>query len=296
MTADNKISLRALIKNTRMNHNISLADAISSSKSSLSRFENGKTELAVDLMLDTFDRVGLSFFDLHVQTNHFTPFWEQTADQLQLAIVAGDEARANRAIAAYAAATATQPSPLDEIYMILFHSMQQLCDFPHVLKSDCKLTTEDQHRVLDFLAGKTVWHMLDFMLLQYSQWFMTIEAAQTGFDLMAALVTDKELGNPNFLYRLAFFDAAVTIAQHLQMFGKDVTAPVRALTSTALQIHMSPQRALLMHLIIAQNQPKPTPEIATNISSLRTIGLAVLADRLQLWHTTSCDAQEATNE
>lgn len=296
MTANRKIPLRALIKNTRLNHHISLADAISSSKSSLSRFESGKTELATDLILETFERVGLSFFDLHVQTNHFTPLWEQTTDSMQLAIASGDASAAKQAIADYATATEDHPSPLDDIYAVLFECMAQLCDFHHVLAVEQQLSNSQQTRILGFLKGKTKWHMLDFMLLQYSQWFMPVATVQSGFNLMAARVTTQELGNPNFLYRLAFFDTAVAIAQHLQMAGMDVTNQIQTMTETALQIHMSPQRALLMRLIIAQNSASPATDITANIMRLREIGLSLMADRLQLWSTISCQAKEAAHE
>jgi transcriptional regulator with XRE-family HTH domain len=286
MADNHKIEMRTLIREARKNHHVSLAHAINSSKSSLSRYETGKSELAVDVLQDVFERVGLSFFDLHVQTDDLSPIWQRTCDQLRVCIGRNDYHAAQKVCAQYESVSVKQPSPLHAIYMILFKCMAALCQLTQ--PSSLLLSNHEQHVIMRFFQDTQSWQMLEFTLFQYTQWFLQPDDANQIFMGMCANINNKRLKDPTFLYRLAFFDAAIAYTQSCLLQHHNADFALRRLQQTRLLFHTNTERQVKLQIIeLVTNQligiPSRADELTNVLNMIHELGMTHQYARLHWW-------------
>jgi flagellin-specific chaperone FliS len=295
---DFKIEMRTLIHNARKSHHISLEYAFSGSKSSLSRFETGKSELAVDVLQDVFERVGLSFFDLHVQTNDLTPLWQRTCDALRICIGFNDSQRANDLIKVYQQKNQSVPSPLNHVYMLLFRCMAALCELTPPQTN--LLSDAEQSVIINFFKETQTWQMLEFTLFQYSQWFLKPVDAKRIFMGMCANINNSRLKDPSYLYRLAFFDAAIAYAQNCLLTKRSPDFTIKRLQETRLLFHTNTERQIQLQLIelVANKQvdrESKIKQLTEILDVIAELGMQHQHDRLHWWATLSLEGGTQQN-
>jgi hypothetical protein len=289
------IPIQELIRNTRQAHHIGLNGATYGSKSELSRYETGKSELATDVLQDIFERIGLSFFDIRVQTNDFTPLWQQTVNQLHNCIGRNDSEAAAQVLAEYRQDPAATSSPMAPLYDILFKCMLQQTNPDDLITPE--LGHDQQEQVLQLLTNGKNWQMFEFTLFQYAQWYLSPARAEHAFGLMLHACPTDRLRDANYLYRLPFADATVAYLQHALISGMDVSVATRRLEKLTLIMHMNVERTARIHLvrqvasrITGTPAVTPSPEKLLNIT--RDIGLNAQYHRLRSWLDQCVAAQE----
>lgn len=292
MSKNHKIEMRTLIRETRKNHHVSLSHAINSSKSSLSRYETGKSELAVDVLQDVFERVGLSFFDLHVQTDDLSPLWQRTCDELRVCIGRNDGQGAQKVLAQYERANAALPSPFNAIYLILFKCMVALCQL--TTPPTNLLSQQEQNTIIQFFKETQSWQMLEFTLFQYTQWFLQPQDAKNIFMEMCASINNNRLKDPTFLYRLAFFDATLTYTQACLLDHRNADFALRRLQQTRLLFHTNTERQIKLQLIELVLDTRigiqsASAELTNVLNIIRKLGMNHQYARLHWWATTALE-------
>lgn len=283
-TEPEKLTMAALVRQTRQSHHISLADATGSNRSTLSRFENGRSDISMTMLQDVFERIGLSFFDLHVQTNTLTPLWQQTAEKLYVCIAQADAQSATNVIAEYEANPAAVKSPLHTRYLRLFGSMQQLC---HPTAVQPTWSEDAQQALLVQLGEAKTWHILDFTSCRYNQWFLSSTNAAQAYRIMREATPPDALQDSSYLYRLAFVDTAIACAQHLLLAGSEWAAILDDLHQVALISHMNVERQFMLDLLHATAEGVQTGgslnAAREKIAQLSEIGLTAKATQLSRW-------------